>query len=216
MLKKCNDTTYLIFYILTYQTHAELTTYHPRIGAAVPHVPRSTPPTISSGGRSPEDISIIDLLVSHQLAVQSNTVQQQYQYQQQQPPLPPSAASVSSSTAPAKKKSNVQVRARPLPLRKRKVEAFSDEDYEDEDEGEEEYKSAAIASKKEKKSASPTTATNGGRNKKRGKYTTFKQRLADLKAYKEKHGHINVKADEDKALYQFCASAKHSFRKSLP
>ena len=78
------------------------------------------------------------------------------------------------------------------------------------------YKSAAMSSKKEKKSASPATATNGGRNKKRGKYTTFKQRLADLKAYKEKHGHINVKADEDKALYQFCASAKHSFRKSLP
>ena len=203
---------------MTYQTHAELTTYSPRIGAAVPHVPRSTPPTISSGGRSPEDISIIDLLVSHQLAVQSNTVQHQQQQQQQQPPLPPSAASVSSSAAPAKKKSNVQVRARPLPLRKRKVEAFSDEDYEDEDEGEgeEEYKLAAIASKKEKKSASPTTATNGGRNKKRGKYTTFKQRLADLKAYKEKHGHINVKADEDKALYQFCASAKHSFRKLLP
>ena len=33
---------------------------------------------------------------------------------------------------------------------------------------------------------------------------SFEQRIADLKAYKEKHGHVNVKQSEDKSLYKFC------------
>ena len=33
---------------------------------------------------------------------------------------------------------------------------------------------------------------------------SFEQRIADLLAYKEKHGHINVKEKEDKSLYSFC------------
>ena len=33
---------------------------------------------------------------------------------------------------------------------------------------------------------------------------SFEQRLDDLRAYKEKHGHVNVKEKEDKSLYSFC------------
>ena len=33
---------------------------------------------------------------------------------------------------------------------------------------------------------------------------SFEQRIDDLRAYKEKHGHINVKKKEDKNLYEFC------------
>ena len=33
---------------------------------------------------------------------------------------------------------------------------------------------------------------------------SFAQRIADLKAYKEKHGHIKVKMSDDKSLYTFC------------
>ena len=32
----------------------------------------------------------------------------------------------------------------------------------------------------------------------------FDQRVADLQAYKEKHGHANVKKSDDKSLYDFC------------
>ena len=32
----------------------------------------------------------------------------------------------------------------------------------------------------------------------------FAQRIEDLRAYKEEHGHVNVKAGEDKRLYNFC------------
>ena len=40
----------------------------------------------------------------------------------------------------------------------------------------------------------------GGSNTNR----TFAQRIEDLQAYKEKHGHVNVKRSEDKSLYDFC------------
>ena len=33
---------------------------------------------------------------------------------------------------------------------------------------------------------------------------SFEQRMDDLKTYKEKHGHVNVKRSDDKSLYQFC------------
>eukprot|EP00581_Thalassiosira_minuscula_P032079 CAMPEP_0183767086 /NCGR_PEP_ID=MMETSP0739-20130205/11972_1 /TAXON_ID=385413 /ORGANISM="Thalassiosira miniscula, Strain CCMP1093" /LENGTH=388 /DNA_ID=CAMNT_0026005955 /DNA_START=130 /DNA_END=1296 /DNA_ORIENTATION=+ len=34
--------------------------------------------------------------------------------------------------------------------------------------------------------------------------TPFERRVEELKSYKEKHGHINVKRNEDVALYRFC------------
>ena len=39
---------------------------------------------------------------------------------------------------------------------------------------------------------------------------SFEQRTADLKAYKEKHGHVNVKqrVDKSKSLYDFCRKIK--------
>ena len=40
--------------------------------------------------------------------------------------------------------------------------------------------------------------------KKRRANKSFAQRLEDLQAYKEKHGHTNVKKSEDKSLYNFC------------
>jgi len=33
---------------------------------------------------------------------------------------------------------------------------------------------------------------------------SFEQRLEDLRAYKEKHGHVKVKKSDDKSLYDFC------------
>ena len=40
--------------------------------------------------------------------------------------------------------------------------------------------------------------------------STSQSKDEDLKAYQREHGHVNVKLSEDKSLYQFCASAKHS------
>ena len=39
---------------------------------------------------------------------------------------------------------------------------------------------------------------------------SFKQRMDDLQAYKEKHGHINVKQSEDKSLHQFCNHMRYA------
>ena len=38
----------------------------------------------------------------------------------------------------------------------------------------------------------------------------FKQRVEDLQAYKEKHGHVNVKNSEDKSLCGFCRQIRHA------
>ena len=40
--------------------------------------------------------------------------------------------------------------------------------------------------------------------KKKRIYNSFEQQIADLRSYKAKHGHVNVKKSEDKSLYQFC------------
>jgi len=32
---------------------------------------------------------------------------------------------------------------------------------------------------------------------------SFEQRIENLRAYKEKHGHVNVKKREDKSLYDY-------------
>ena len=39
---------------------------------------------------------------------------------------------------------------------------------------------------------------------------SFKQRIEDLKAYKEKNGHVNVKESDDKSLYKFCINTRHA------
>ena len=39
---------------------------------------------------------------------------------------------------------------------------------------------------------------------------SFEQRIADLKAYKEKHGHVNVKLSDDKSLYGFCSQMRRA------
>ena len=41
---------------------------------------------------------------------------------------------------------------------------------------------------------------------------SFDERIEDLREYKQKHGHINVKIHEDSSLYQFCAGARHSLK----
>ena len=46
--------------------------------------------------------------------------------------------------------------------------------------------------------------------KKRPVSKSFSQRMDDLRAYKEKHGHINVKEKEDKSLCQFCRHMRHA------
>ena len=38
----------------------------------------------------------------------------------------------------------------------------------------------------------------------------FAQRMDDLRAYKERHGHVNVKGSEDKSLYTFCQHMRHA------
>ena len=44
--------------------------------------------------------------------------------------------------------------------------------------------------------------------KKRRENKSFEQRIEDLRAYKEKHGHVNVKKNDDKSLYEFCVKIK--------
>ena len=39
---------------------------------------------------------------------------------------------------------------------------------------------------------------------------SFEQRMDDLRAYKEKNGHVNVKEKEDKSLYQFCCNMRRA------
>ncbi|KAL7524389.1 hypothetical protein ACHAXR_000556, partial [Thalassiosira sp. AJA248-18] len=38
----------------------------------------------------------------------------------------------------------------------------------------------------------------------------FSDRVADLKAYQEKHGHINVRIEDDKSLASFCAAIRYA------
>jgi len=41
---------------------------------------------------------------------------------------------------------------------------------------------------------------------------SFDERIEDLREYKQKHGHVNVKIDEDISLYQFCLGTRHSLK----
>ena len=38
----------------------------------------------------------------------------------------------------------------------------------------------------------------------------FEQRLAELREYKEKNGHVNVKKSEDRSLYDFCKDIRYA------
>ena len=38
----------------------------------------------------------------------------------------------------------------------------------------------------------------------------LEQRIEDLRAYKEKHGHVNVKKSEDESLYGFCSHMRRA------
>ena len=40
----------------------------------------------------------------------------------------------------------------------------------------------------------------------------FGERINDLREYKQKHGHVNVKIHEDSSLSQFCAQVRHSLK----
>ena len=40
--------------------------------------------------------------------------------------------------------------------------------------------------------------------------TAFAQRLNDLRTYKRKHGHVNVRKIEDQSLYDFCKSMRYA------
>ena len=42
-------------------------------------------------------------------------------------------------------------------------------------------------------------------------YKSFEQRIADLKTYKEKHGHVNVKWRDDRSLYGFCKNIRYGY-----
>ena len=48
-----------------------------------------------------------------------------------------------------------------------------------------------------------------GRGEKAAK-KSFEQRIEDIRAYKEKHGHIRVKQSEDKSLHKFCSKMRHA------
>jgi hypothetical protein len=41
---------------------------------------------------------------------------------------------------------------------------------------------------------------------------SFDERINDLEEYKQTHGHVNVKRNEDISLYQFCAAVRHSLK----
>jgi len=44
---------------------------------------------------------------------------------------------------------------------------------------------------------------------------SFDERIEDLEEYKQTHGHLNMKRDEDNSLYQFCAEVRHSLKQFL-
>ena len=39
---------------------------------------------------------------------------------------------------------------------------------------------------------------------------SFEQRIEDLRAYREKHGHFNVKKSDDKSLNKFCNHIRYT------
>jgi hypothetical protein len=56
------------------------------------------------------------------------------------------------------------------------------------------------------------STVNNGQKKKRNMQVRFIDRLEDLKAYKEKHGHLNVSKEDEKSLYHWCNNIKQARR----
>ena len=42
------------------------------------------------------------------------------------------------------------------------------------------------------------------------RHSSFDERLADLRSYKEEHGHLDVKWAEDRSLHMYCAKIRRS------
>ena len=53
------------------------------------------------------------------------------------------------------------------------------------------------------------TTTKKKTTKIAAKKSPFEKRMDDLREYKEKHGHINVKKSDDKSLYKFCINIRY-------
>ena len=51
---------------------------------------------------------------------------------------------------------------------------------------------------------------NNNNNETKRVIKSFEQRIEDLRAYKAKHGHTNVKEKEDKSLYEFCKNMRRA------
>ena len=47
------------------------------------------------------------------------------------------------------------------------------------------------------------------------KYNTksFEERIEDLRSYREKHGHLNVRTSENKSLAAFCSNMRYARQK---
>jgi hypothetical protein len=73
-------------------------------------------------------------------------------------------------------------------------------------------KEAAIKRAEEKKERAAAAAIKRAEKKKRAPYSKFLSRVDELKAYKEKHNHLNVQRREDKSLNQFCVGLRTARR----
>ena len=81
---------------------------------------------------------------------------------------------------------------------------------------ENEKKTTAAVKASAKKAKAPAKKAKAPAKKAKATATkSFAQRLEDLRAYKEKHGHIHVKKGEDKSLYDFCNRIKNAPRDCL-
>ena len=49
-----------------------------------------------------------------------------------------------------------------------------------------------------------------GGSKKRSAKKSFAQRMDELRAYKKRNGHVNVKYSDDKSLYRFCIGIRNA------
>jgi len=70
--------------------------------------------------------------------------------------------------------------------------------------GEEDLKSTKEPAKKRRR------ALDASGDKKKRTRVSFQQRIDELKAYKDEHGHMNVKKNDDNGLYKFCENIKYA------
>ncbi|KAL7528125.1 hypothetical protein ACHAXR_002280 [Thalassiosira sp. AJA248-18] len=67
-----------------------------------------------------------------------------------------------------------------------------------------------LEKKEEDAASSSQSSVDSTKEPKRRQIKKFSERIADLKAYKEKHGHVNVKRKEDNSLADFCRNIRHA------